>query len=131
LSSDVIEMESMKQSWPKAVQILAAGGSNTDAARAAQVTTRTIARWRADEVAFADAIDHARTEMLTEAAGILAVISTKAARKLGDIVESEDDRHALSAARTVLDMASRYRIDQVLERRIASLEMLAGVRGTE
>jgi len=41
----------MKPSWAKAALALASGGSNADAARAAGVTSRTVTRWRADEVA--------------------------------------------------------------------------------
>ena len=73
----------MKPSWGKAALALAAGQSNADAARAAGVTTRTVTRWRADEVAFADRIEDLRSEMLTEAAGLLAHTTTAAARKLG------------------------------------------------
>jgi hypothetical protein len=67
--------------------------------------------------------------MLTESAGLLAAESTAAVRKLGEIIETGEDHHALSAARAVLDLASRYRLDQALEHRITSLEIAAGLRG--
>ncbi len=118
----------MKPSWGKAALALAAGQSNADAAKAAGVTTRTVARWRADEVAFADRIEDLRSEMLTEAAGLLALATTAAARKLAEIVDTGEERHQLTAARVVLDMASRYRVDQALEHRINALEMAAGLR---
>ena len=118
----------MKPSWGKAALALAAGQSNTDAAKAAGVTTRTVARWRADEVAFADRIEDLRSEVLTEAAGLLAHATTAAARKLAEIVDTGEERHQLTAARVVLDMASRYRVDQALEHRINALEMAAGLR---
>ena len=118
----------MKPSWGKAALALAAGQSNADAAKAAGVTSRTVARWRADEVAFADRIEDLRSEMLTEAAGLLAHTTTAATRKLAEIIEEGEERHQLTAARIVLDMASRYRIDQALELRINTLEMAAGLR---
>ena len=121
----------MKPSWGKAALALASGGSNTDAAKAAGVTSRTVTRWRADEVAFADRLEDLRSEMLTEAAGLLAAATTTAAGRLAEIIEVGEERHALTASRIVLDMASRYRIDQALELRISDLETAAGLRGTQ
>ena len=118
----------MKPGWGKAALALAAGQSNADAAKAAGVTTRTVSRWRADQVAFADRIEDLRAEMLTEAAGLLAHATTAAAGRLAEIIEVGEERHALTASRIVLDMASRYRIDQALELRINALEMAAGLR---
>jgi len=119
----------MKPSWGKAALALASGGSNTDAARAAGVTERTVTRWKADEVVFADRIEDLRSEMLTEAAGLLAAATTAAAVRLAEIIEVGEERHQLTASRIVLDMASRYRVDQALELRISDLETAAGLRG--
>ena len=94
----------------------------------AGVTTRTVTRWRADEVAFADRIEDLRSDMLTEAAGLLAAATTDAAGRLAEIIEVGEERHALTASRIVLDMASRYRVDQALEHRINALELAAGLR---
>jgi len=118
----------MKPSWGKAALALAVGQSNADAAKAAGVTTRTVTRWRADEVAFADRIEDLRSEMLTEAAGLLAHTTTAPARKLGELIETGEDHHALRAAKTVLELASRYLDDQTQERRISDLETAAGLR---
>jgi len=118
----------MKTTWPKAVEVLAAGGTSTEAAKAAQVTVRTIRRWRNDEVLFADAVDDARASMLTEAAGLLAAATTTAARRLAEIVQSEEERHSLTAARIVLEQASKYRIDRAIEDRIAALEVAVSLR---
>ena len=89
---------------------------------------RTVLRWRADEVRFGDHVETLRSEMLTEAAGLLAHATTTAVRKLAEIIEEGEKRHALTASRVVLDMASRYRMDQALEHRITTLEMAAGLR---
>jgi len=121
----------MKDSWAKAALALASGGSNTDAARAAGVTSRTVTRWRADEVVFADRIEALRSEMLTEAGGLLAHTTTAAVLKLAQIIEEGEERHQLTASRIVLDMASKYRVDQALELRISDLETAAGLRGTQ
>ena len=107
---------------------IASGGSNADAGKVAGVTARTIQRWRADEVQFADAVDDFRSEFLNEAAGLLAAATTAAVRKLGELMENGEDHHALSAAKTVLEMASRYLDDQTQERRISDLETAAGLR---
>jgi len=130
LSVSVLSCHRMKPSWGKAALTLAAGGSNTEAAKAAGVNVRTVARWRADEVSFADRIEALRSEMLTEAAGLLAATTTDAALRLAEIVRSEEERHALTAARVVLDQASRYKNDQALEDRISALEMAVGVRSS-
>jgi len=66
--------------------------------------------------------------MLTEAAGLLAAATTAAVRKLAEIIDTGEERHQLTAARIVLDMASRYRIDQALELRISDLETAAGLK---
>jgi len=118
----------MKESWPKAAMAIASGGSNTDAGKAARVTSRTIQRWRQDEVQFADAVDDFRSEYLNEAAGLLAHDATAAARKLGQLIDSDEERHQLTAARLVLELASRYRNDESLESRITALEIAAGLR---
>jgi len=118
----------MKPSWGKAALALAAGQSNADAAKAAAVTERTVTRWRCDELAFSDRIEDLRSEMLTEAAGQLAHATTAAAHKLAAIIEVGEERHALTASRIVLEMASRYRVDQALESRIIDLETAAGLR---
>jgi len=118
----------MKDSWVKGAMTIASGGSNADAGKVAGVTTRTIQRWRNDEVQFADAVDDFRSEFLNEAAGLLAHYATAAVRKLGELMENGEDHHALSAAKTVLEMASRYLDDQTQERRISDLETAAGLR---
>lgn len=100
----------MKETWPLAAEVLAAGGSSADAAKAAKVAPRTIRRWRADEVAFSDAVDDARSLMLA------------------DIIESGEERHRLRAAQIVLDQAARYRMDRAIEDRISALEIAVGVR---
>jgi len=118
----------MKESWPKAVEVLAQGGTSTEAADAAQVTVRTIRRWRNDEPRFADSIDDARSLMLAESAGLLAFHTTAAAQKLGEIIATGEERHQLAASRVVLDMAARYRIDRAIEDRIEALEVAVSLR---
>ena len=118
----------MKETWPKAALALAKGDTIAAAARAASVSKRTLLRWRSDEVRFADEVETLRSEMLMEAAGLLAATATSAVRKLDALIAEGEDRHALAAARTVLDMASRYRLDQALESRIVALELSAGLR---
>ena len=58
----------------------------------------------------------------------MAHTTTAAVRKLAEIIEVGEERHALTASRIVLEMASRYRIDQALELRINALELAAGLR---
>ena len=118
----------MKETWPLAARALASGATTTVAAEAAGVTTRTVRKWRADEVAFADAVDDGRSRMLSESAGLLAATTTVAARRLEEIIESGEERHQLAAARVVLDMAARYRSDRAIEDRIEALEVAVSLR---
>jgi len=118
----------MKQTWPKAAQALAAGATLADAAKAAGVTQRTVRNWRADEVAFADAVDDGRSRMLSESAGLLAATTTAAAHKLEEIIASGEERHALAASRVVLDQAAKYRSDRAIEDRIEALEAAVNLR---
>jgi len=118
----------MKETWPAAAMVIASGGTNIDAGRAAKVTTRTIQRWRQDEVQFADSVDDFRQEYLSEAAGLLAHDATAAARRLGQLIDSDEERHQVAARRLVLELASRYRNDETLESRISALEIAAGLR---
>ena len=76
------------------------------------IPSRTVQRWRSDEVQFTGAVEDLRSEFLNEAAGLLAHNATAAARKLGVLIDNGEDHHALTASRIVLDMASRYRTDQ-------------------
>jgi len=118
----------MKESWPKAVEVLAQGGTSTQAAKAAQVTVRTIRRWRNDEPRFADSVDDTRSLMLAETAGLLAFHTAAAARKLGEIIEKGADHHQLRAAQIVLAEASRYRSDRQIEDRVQALELAVALR---
>lgn len=54
--------------------------------------------------------------------------TTAAAVRLAEIIEVGEERHQLTASRAVLELASRYRVDQALEHRIKALEMAAGLR---
>jgi len=123
-----VSVPQMKESWPKAVEVLAQGGTSTEAAEAAGVGVRTIRRWRNDEPRFADSVDDARSLMLAEAAGVLAFHTTAAAQKLGEIIQSEEERHALTASRIVLDMAARFHVDRAIEDRVAQLELAVSLR---
>jgi len=112
-----VSVPQMKESWPKAAEVLAAGGTSTEAAKAAKVAPRTVRRWRNDEPPFADAIEEGRALMLAEAAGLLAAATTVAAGRLAEIIESGEER-----------MAARYRTDRAIEDRIEALEAAVNLR---
>ena len=87
-----MEVTEIKETWPKAALTLAGGGSNTDAAKAAGVSKRTVLRWRAGEVTFADQVEVIRSEMFAESAGLLAHTTTAASRKLAEIIKGGTSR---------------------------------------
>lgn len=121
------------ETWPAAAEVLARGGTITEAAKAAKVERHTVARWRDDEPLFADAIRDGRAEMVDRASGVLSEATARAAAVLSEIFEDAGvaPQFRQSAAKSVLELASRYRADVALEERIRTLEMAAGLRGRE
>lgn len=119
---------------PGAVSALAAGSTVPEAAAAAGVGYRTVARWRADP-AFVAEVNAERRTMLDQAAGRLAGRMTAAADVLADI--AEDDAHPAAvrvrAAVAVLDIAIKLgdaldladRVAEV-EAKLAALDATAG-----
>ena len=101
---------------------LALGNSVRGAATAAGAGERSVARWLAEDPAFAARVRELRSELFGQAAAILAGSSRQAAVKLNTLVGSENEHIALAACRTVLDAASRLREITELEERLAALE---------
>lgn len=102
-----------------AVLALAAGGSHADALAAAGCAPRTLRRWRASP-AFADALDEARAETITDARERLAGAASGAVRVLSQISEDPAQPAAarVTAARTILTSA----LDRDLHDRLLALE---------
>ncbi|MGI5512755.1 hypothetical protein [Streptomyces sp. CA-106131] len=106
-----------------AVAALAAGESPSAAAKAAGVSTRTVARWQA-EPAFAAEVRDVRARILDDTAGRLAAAAADAVATLAQLVtDPEQPGHVRVKAGDVLLRALlpiREHVD--LEQRLAAIE---------
>lgn len=122
MSVNVHEFGKMKGE-PAAMLALAGGASYADAARAAGITVRTVAR-RMDDDRYRRCVTAARSEMIERASGQLAEGTTKAVQTLSRLLEGESEQVRLGAARAILDLAGRYRELVEISERVARLEEL-------
>lgn len=90
-----------------AVQVLAGGGRQADAARAAGCSARTIARWLQDPE-FVELVQNARSRAIDDATARLGGLALKAADTLGALLTARNSPSArLGAARAILDAVLR------------------------
>jgi hypothetical protein len=100
---------------------LAAGMSLRRAAAAANVSERTAFRRWADP-AFRRRVHQLRGELVDRSLGRLAGGMTAAAAKLRKLLNSEQERIQLGAARAILELGAKLRDQIELEQRIQNLE---------
>ena len=103
------------------VAALAAGASVPAAARAGGVSEATVYR-RLREPAFRRQVDEARAEMLGRALARLSATCSRAATTLADLLAAESESVRLGAARSILDVALRWREQDELARRLDNIE---------
>lgn len=108
-----------------AVIALAAGATVPDAARTAGVSLKTLKRWRRDQ-RFRDRVEERRREILTEATAKLTGSMTKAADKLGTLIDSADEKVALAASKSTLELGLKVREQLEIAERLAALEAATG-----
>jgi len=107
--------------YEQAGSLLAAGRGTAQAAAGLGVSRRTILRWsKARE--FAARVTDLRAGLCKRSGGVLARCTTHAASRLGRLLESEDDRVALGAARSVLGLTKTLQEAVEFEQRLASIE---------
>jgi hypothetical protein len=80
---------------------LANGKSVRGAATQTGLSARTVAR-RLNEPEFQKAVTKARNDMMAQAAGVLAATAAAAAIRAGQLLQSENEMVAISAARLIL-----------------------------
>src|SRR5215471_3568818 len=100
---------------------LASGQTIEAAARAAGVGESTVYR-RLRDAGFRVAVATARAEVTARALGKLAAASTAAASTLRKLLRAESEAVRLSAARSILEMATRLRETVEFEQRLLALE---------
>ncbi len=105
----------------RAAEALAEGKNYQDAAHLAGINRRTLFVRRQDP-AFMEYVRERRADMFEATAGKLTETSQAAADKLADLLDSESEQTALSAARAILEHATRLRELLEIDVRLAALE---------
>jgi len=100
---------------------LAAGRTVAEAAQAAGFSERTAYR-RLEDPGFRRHISAIRGEMVSRATGRLADVSAKAVETLSALLSAESETVRLGAARSILELGTKLREANELERRITELE---------
>jgi hypothetical protein len=103
---------------------LAAGATIRDAAKQAGVSEKTAHR-RAASPDFQKRVSEARTQMVQRAVGMLSEASTEAVTTLRGLLDAESESVRLGACRAIVELGTRLRESEELERRIACLEDMA------
>jgi hypothetical protein len=112
------------------IAALAAGTTIGDAAQAAGLSRRTVAR-RLEEDEFRALVATARAEMFGRAVGILAEAAAGAAQTLHDLaVSGGSETVRLGAAKVILDAGHRARGDEEFEQRLSRVEASIHETGT-
>lgn len=107
----------------QAISVLAAGGTNREAAAAAGVTERCIEKWRAQNPAFLDLVESIALEVFNQSIKKAVSASNKAVEKLISIIENDDlpARTQIKACEVLLNHGEKLTLAQV-QRRIKTIE---------
>ena len=114
----------------QAALLLAAGRSTAQTAATVGVSRRTLLRWSKDRE-FAARVTDLRAGLFKRSGGVLARCTTHAASRLGRLLESEDDRVALGAARSVLGLTKTLQEAVEFEQRLAAIEQQLRAAGVD
>ncbi len=91
------------------------------AARAAGVGRTTAYRWL-QEKSFADELSRARNRIYGEALSSIKSLTTRAARTLGELMETDDERLRRNICNDILRHAFRVREQEEVECRLITIE---------
>jgi hypothetical protein len=111
--------------------LLASGRTAKQVSAKVSVTERTIQRWLAKDPLFAARVNELRAAMFKQSGGVLAESTKRAARRLTQLVKSEDERVAMSAARSVLGLTKTVQEAVEFEERVAAIEQRLRARGAK
>ena len=107
----------------RAVAALLSERTIGDAAKAASVGERTLARWVAEDASFQRALQDAQSALIDSTVRNLARLSENATTALEDsLAQHEPTALRLRAATVVLDKVLQYKQLIELEKRVATLE---------
>jgi hypothetical protein len=114
-----------------AALLLAAGRTFKAAAAGAGVSMRSVKRWQAKDPVFAARVNQLRAGLFKKSGGLLAESTSRAARRLSQLVKSDDERVALGAARSVLGLTKTVQEAVEFEERIAAIEQRLRAKGAK
>lgn len=106
---------------PRAAILVASGEKYLDIASQLGVNERTIRRWVADD-GFANDVRVVQARVVRQAAVKLSDAMLAASRVLVSLLDHQDARVRLSAARAIFAISPELRDSQIVEERIAALE---------
>jgi len=107
------------------ITALAQGRGTTEAALLADVHPTTVRNRKLDP-AFMKMVSKQRSQYLSQTAGILARVATKAAAKLEELIDGDDtpDHVVQNACRTAMDYTLRLQEGMELSERVDEMEEL-------
>lgn len=112
--------EGRKNARFKLASLIATGMPVKYAAKEAGLSRSTAARW-VKIPAFVGMVDRLKNRAVSEAVANLSSSMSKAATKLGALVDSADEKISLAAAKSLLEMALKARREEETDRKIAEL----------
>lgn len=105
----------------KAIPIIVASPTYTQACEKAQLNRTTFYEWLKDPQ-FKAELDRQREEIASEAFGVLSQSLTKAVETLVSLLDNADDRLKRLTAKDIIDFIIRHKENEELGQRIAEIE---------
>jgi len=111
----------------KAIAEILAAGTMEEAARRSGVSKSTLYEWMKQEP-FYKRLEEARAEVFNEGLGIIKAGTSKAARKLIELLDSRNENTRRLTAQEILALSLKISETQEIERRLERLEELLEAR---
>jgi len=111
----------------KAIAEILETGSMEEAARRSGVSKTTLYEWMKQEP-FRKRLEEARAEVFNEGLGIIKAGTSKAARKLIELLDSRNENTRRLTAQEILALSLKISETQEIERRLERLEELLEAR---
>lgn len=119
----VVEEKNIQRGEGTLIVALACGDTVKDAAEKAGVGERTVYRRLTDQE-FMAKVNKARNLMISQAVGRLSLTCAKAAETLEKLLDSDNPRIRLQAAKAIMDHAIKLADNWAIEMRLGYLESL-------
>ena len=105
----------------RAIPVILASPTYTEAAQKARVGRNTLHNWLKDP-AFQDELERQRDQITDQAYGLLTQNLTRAVETLTTLLETSDNRLKRLAAKDILDFSIKHIEMKELEERLAAIE---------